>query len=106
MALIPVNGPELASGRLPQVKRTICVATATRAEYGLLKWLMHEIREAAALSLQCLVSGAHLSPAHGLTYREIERDGFTIDARVEMLLSSDGDLSTTKSMALCLIGVG
>jgi GDP/UDP-N,N'-diacetylbacillosamine 2-epimerase (hydrolysing) len=88
------------------MKRTICVGTATRAEYGLLRWLMHEIREDPELTLQCLVTGAHLSPTHGLTYREIEADGFAIDARVEMLLSSDSALAITKSMGLCVIGVG
>ena len=88
------------------MKRTICVVTATRAEYGLLRWLMHDIRESAALTLQCLVTGAHLSNQHGLTYKDIERDGFFIDASVEMLLGSDTELALTKSMAICMIGVG
>src|SRR5689334_21277171 len=87
-------------------KRTICVVTATRAEYGLLRWVMHELREEDTIALQCLVTGAHLSATHGLTASEIEQDGFRIDAKVEMLLASDTDVGITKSMGLCLLGVG
>ena len=79
------------------MKRTICVATATRADYGPLRWLMHGIRESPALTLQCLVTGAHLSAQHGLTYKDIERDGFFIDARVEMLLGFDTELPRSRS---------
>ncbi len=84
----------------------MCIATATRAEYGLLRWLMQEIQQDPDLDLQCIATGAHLSSTHGFTYKEIEKDGFPIDAKVEMLLSSDGGVAITKSMALCTIGVG
>lgn len=85
--------------------RTICVATATRAEYGLLRWVMRELLDDPAVTLQCLVTGAHLSPTHGSTYRDIERDGFRIDAKVEMLLASDSEVAIAKAMGLCSIGV-
>lgn len=86
------------------MKRKICVVTGTRAEYGLLYWLMKEIQADDALELQLIATGAHLSPEFGLTYREIEKDGFRIDAKVEMLLSSDTPAGVTKSMGLALIG--
>jgi len=62
------------------------------------------IREKEGLELQLVATGAHLSPEFGLTYREIERDGFVIDRKVEMLLSSDSPSGITKSMGLGLVG--
>jgi len=85
-------------------KRTICVVTGTRAEYGLLYWLMKEIQAADGLYLQIIATGMHLSPEFGLTYQQIERDGFTIDEKVEMLLSSDSEVGIAKSMGLAMIG--
>lgn len=84
--------------------RKICIVTGTRAEYGLLYWLMKEILEDDQLHLQLVVTGMHLSPEFGLTYRTIEEDGFTIDARVEMLLSSDTPVGIAKSIGLGVIG--
>jgi GDP/UDP-N,N'-diacetylbacillosamine 2-epimerase (hydrolysing) len=85
------------------VKR-ICVVTGTRAEYGLLRWLMEGIRQSPKLALQVIATGAHLSPEFGLTYRDIEADGFVIDRKVEMLLSSDAPSGVAKSMGLAMIG--
>jgi GDP/UDP-N,N'-diacetylbacillosamine 2-epimerase (hydrolysing) len=84
--------------------RKICVVTGTRAEYGLLRWLMQCIKDDGELSLQVVVTGAHLSPEFGLTFQEIERDGFQIDRKVEMLTSSDTPVGIAKSMGLGLIG--
>lgn len=84
--------------------RKICIVTGTRAEYGLLYWLMKEILADADLQLQLIVTGMHLSPEFGLTHRLIEEDGFTIDARVEMLLSSDTPAGIAKSIGLGVIG--
>ncbi len=85
-------------------RRTICVVTGTRAEYGLLYWLMKNIAADPELHLQVIVTGMHLSPEFGLTYRDIEADGFTIDAKVEMLLSSDTPVGIGKSIGLGVIG--
>jgi len=82
----------------------VCVATGTRAEYGLLKPLIDRIQAEPKLSLQVLVTGAHLSPEFGLTYRQIEQDGVKITVKVEMLLSSDTAEGITKSMGIGLIG--
>ncbi len=82
----------------------ICIATGTRAEYGLLKPLIEKINADNEFTLQLLVTGAHLSPEFGLTYRQIEADGYEIDAKVEMLLSSDTAEGITKSMGLGMIG--
>lgn len=87
-----------------QKKRKIAVVTGTRAEYGLLYWLMREIEEDPELELQIVVTGMHLSPEFGLTYKFIEQDGFKIDAKVEMLLSSDSAIGTAKSIGLAIIG--
>lgn len=84
--------------------RKICVFTGTRAEYGLLKPLMDEIKKDKDLELQIIASGMHLSPEFGLTYKEIEKDGFTIDEKVEMLLSSDTPVGISKSIGLGVIG--
>ena len=82
----------------------ICIVTGTRAEYGLLYWLMKEIQEDADLQLQIIATGTHLSPEFGLTYRQIENDGFKIDKKIEMLLSSDTPVGISKSMGLGMIG--
>ena len=58
------------------MSRKICIITGTRAEYGLLRWIMEGVREAPGLELQVVVTGMHLSPEFGLTYQEIEKDGF------------------------------
>ena len=84
--------------------RKICVVTGSRAEYGLLSRLMHMIQMDSALKLQIIVTNMHLSPEFGLTYREIEKDGFCIDKKVEMMLSSDTSNATTKSVGLAIIG--
>jgi GDP/UDP-N,N'-diacetylbacillosamine 2-epimerase (hydrolysing) len=80
------------------------VVTGTRAEYGLLRWVIDGIQNSPVLELQLIVTGMHLSPEFGLTVREIENDGFSINRRVEMLLSSDTTVGVTKSIGLGLIG--
>jgi GDP/UDP-N,N'-diacetylbacillosamine 2-epimerase (hydrolysing) len=66
---------------------------------------MEGIKDSELLDLQLVVTGAHLSPEFGLTYREIEKDGFTIDSKVEMLLSSDTSLGVSKSVGLAITGL-
>lgn len=85
--------------------RKVCVITATRAEYGLLKPLMQLIKESDKLKLQIIATGAHLSPEFGLTYKNIENDGFVIDEKVEILLSSDTSASITKTMGIAMMGM-
>lgn len=85
--------------------RKICVVTGTRAEYGLLRPLLEEIQEDSALCLQLIATGAHLSPAFGLTYRQIEKDGFFIDAKIDMLVSSDSAIGMAKSVGLGIFGM-
>lgn len=84
--------------------RKICVVTGSRAEYGLLSGLMRAIQEDKELQLQVIATNMHLSPEFGLTYREIEKDGFQIDKKVQMLLSSDTPNATAKSVGLATIG--
>ena len=86
------------------MNRKICIITGTRAEYGLLRWVMQGIKADPELTLQIIATGMHLSPEFGLTYREIEQDGFQIDRKVEMLTSSDTPVGIAKSMGLGLIG--
>ena len=85
-------------------KRKICVVTGTRAEYGLLRWVIDGIAKSPVLELQLIVTGMHLSPEFGLTVQEVEADGYRIDRKVEMLLSSDTPVGITKSMGLGIIG--
>lgn len=82
--------------------KKICVVTGTRAEYGLLYWLMKEIEADKELELQLIVTGMHLSPEFGLTYKEIEKE-FKIDKKVEMLLSSDTSIGISKSIGIAQI---
>ena len=84
--------------------KKVCIITGTRAEYGLLKPLLAGISKNQSLELQLVVTGAHLSPEFGLTYQEIEQDGYNISAKIEMLLSSDTAVGITKSMGVALLG--
>lgn len=80
--------------------RKICIVTGTRAEYGLLKWLMKQISEDELLELQIIATGMHLSSEFGLTYKQIEQDGFYINEKIEMLISSDTPQAIVKSVGL------
>lgn len=82
--------------------KKICIVTGTRAEYGLLYWLIKEIENDKDLELQLIVTGMHLSPEFGLTYQTIEKE-FKIDKKIEMLLSSDTSIGISKSMGLAQI---
>ena len=84
--------------------KKICVITGSRAEYGLLHWLMKGIQEEPSLELQIIATGMHLSPEFGLTYKEIEKDGYHIDRKVEMLLSADTPSAISKSTGLGMVG--
>jgi len=84
--------------------KKICVITGSRAEYGLMSRLMQLIKEDNDLQLQIIATNMHLSPEFGLTYKEIESDGFTIDKKVHMLLSSDTADATAKSVGIGVIG--
>ena len=86
------------------LKRNVCVVTGTRAEYGLLTWILREIEADPELNLQLAVTGMHLAPEFGMTVQDIEADGFTVDARVEMLVSSDTPVGVAKSIGLGVIG--
>lgn len=84
--------------------RKVCVITGTRAEYGLLYWTIKRLASQADISLQIIATGMHLAPEFGLTYKQIETDGFSIDWKVEMLLSSDTTSAISKSIGLGVIG--
>jgi GDP/UDP-N,N'-diacetylbacillosamine 2-epimerase (hydrolysing) len=83
--------------------KKVCFFTGTRAEYGLLKPLMEKFKEDKEFQLQIIASGMHLSPEFGLTYKQIEEDGFIIDEKVENLLSADTDTAISKSIGLGII---
>lgn len=86
------------------MKKKVCVLTANRAEYGLLKPVIRRLRIDETLDVRVVVTGAHLSPEFGLTYQEIEQDGILIDKKIEILLSSDTPSAISKSMGLALFG--
>ena len=86
------------------MKRKVCVVTGSRAEYGLLYWILRDIQSAPDLELQLLVTGMHLSAEFGMTMQQIKEDGFEITQQVEMLLSSDSAVGVTKSTGLGMIG--
>lgn len=84
--------------------RKICVVTGSRADYGILTWLIREVRDDAELELQLVATGMHLSPEFGPTFKAIESDGFRIDRKVEVLLSSDTPAGMTKAVGLGVLG--
>ncbi len=82
----------------------VCVVTGTRAEYGLLRAVMAALKRDRAFTLQVVASAMHLAPEFGSTYREIEADGFRIDAKIDMLLAGDTPAATAKSMGVGVVG--
>ena len=86
--------------------RKICVVTGTRAEYGLLYWLLRELQQSPDVELQLAVTGTHLSHEHGYTVQQIEQDGFEIADRVDMQLTSDSAVAISHSMGLAISGFG
>ena len=85
--------------------KNVCVISGSRAEYGLLRWVMQGLKDSNSCNLQVVATGMHLSPEFGSTWKTIEEDGFTLDGKVEMLLSSDTAVGVTKSMGLGIMGV-
>lgn len=85
--------------------RRVCVVTGSRAEYGLLFWLLSDLRDDPDFDLQLVVTGMHLAPEFGSTVREIENDGFAISRRVDMLLSGDSRAAVAKSVGLGVIAM-
>ena len=86
--------------------KKIAVFTGTRAEYGLLKNLMHEIESSDIFELKTIVSGSHLSERFGSTWKQIESDGFKISEKIDINLSSDSSESIISSIGECLVGIG
>lgn len=86
------------------MNKEICVVTGGRADYGLLRPVLRAINAAPDLKLRVIATGMHLAPEFGLTFREIEADGFALDRKVEMLLGSDSPSAISKSMGLGMIG--
>ncbi len=86
------------------MRKKICVVTGSRAEYGILYWLIRELAEDPAVELQLVATGMHLMPEFGSTYRAIEADGFRIDRKVEMMVSSDSATGMAKSVGLGVLG--
>ena len=80
-------------------KRKICIITGSRAEYGLLYWLIKEVKADQDLKLQLIVTGMHLSKEFGLTYKEIEKD-FKINKKINIQLYSDTSLGISRSMSV------
>src|SRR5580700_3669215 len=87
------------------MKRIIAAVTSSRADYSHLYWPLRELASHPAVDLKIVALGPHLSPEFGHTAREIEKDGFRIDARIECLLSSDTDLGMAKTIGLATLGL-
>jgi len=82
-------------------KRKICIVTGSRADYGLLYWVIKEIEKDKNLKLQLIATGMHLSSKYGSTYKEIEKD-FKIDKKINISLSSDTSEDISRSMGIAL----
>jgi UDP-hydrolysing UDP-N-acetyl-D-glucosamine 2-epimerase len=87
------------------MKRTIAVVTTSRADYSLLYWPLHDLAAHPELDLKIIALGPHLSPEFGCTVREIEKDGFCVDARIECLMSSDSDVGMAKTIGVATLSL-
>ncbi len=86
-------------------KRKIAVVTTSRADYSHLYWPLRDLAAHSNVDLRLIVLGSHLSPEFGNTVREIEKDGFCIDAKIECLLSSDTDVGMAKTIGLATLSL-
>lgn len=84
--------------------KKVCIVTAARSEYGLLRWTIDGVQKNANLELQLIVTGTHLMDEHGNTYENIEEDGYPISAKVDMGLNSNSKVSIVESMGRCSLG--
>ena len=82
--------------------KKVCIVTAARSEYGLLRWVIDEVARASDLQLQLIVTGGHLSEEQGYTYKVIESDGYPITAKIDIDIDSSSKLAVCKSMSICL----
>lgn len=87
------------------MRRKICFVTSGRADYGLLRWVMRAVKDDPELQLQIIATGMHLSSTYGLTYQEIEEDGYFIDARIEILGPPDAAKEISESMGIAITGI-
>lgn len=85
--------------------KKVCIITAARSEYGLLRWTIDGVHKNPNLELQLVVTGAHLLEEQGYTYKNIEEDGYPIAAMVDMHLDSSNKKVIAKSMGHCSIGM-
>ena len=86
------------------MRKKICVVTGSRAEYGILSWLIRELADDPQVELQLVVTGMHLMPEFGSTWRAIEADGHAIARKVEVMLASDSAVGMAKSVGLGVLG--
>jgi len=87
------------------MKRTIAVVTTSRADYSLLYWPLRELASHPDVDLKIVAVGPHLSPEFGSTVREIEKDGFDVNARIECLMSSDSDIGMAKTIGVATLSL-
>ena len=87
------------------MSRKVCVVTGGRADYDLLKLLMREIQKSRYFKLQVLATGSHFLAKFGSTYRQILRDGFRMDARVDMKPVGDSAVALGKAMSIGISGI-
>jgi UDP-hydrolysing UDP-N-acetyl-D-glucosamine 2-epimerase len=99
------NGADFSVRNSSAPRRRIGVVTTSRADYSHLYWPLRELANHPAVELGIFALGPHLSPEFGSTIREIERDGFPIQARIECLLSSDTDTGMAKTIGLAILGL-
>ena len=85
--------------------RKICVVTGSRAEYGVMYWVLKTLQANEAIELQMVATGTHMSADHGMTHRAIEDDGFRIDKKIDLLLSDDSPEGVARSFGICVKGV-
>ena len=87
------------------MRKTIAVVTTSRADYSHLYWPLRSLEVHPEIELKLIVMASHLSPEFGYTVREIEKDGFSIAARLECLMSSDTDVGMAKSIGVAVLSL-
>lgn len=86
-------------------RKKIMIITGTRAEYGILKPVLNAIERHPRLILSLVATGMHLLHEFGCTVNEIEKDGFKVDFKINMLSNEDSKEAMAKSLARGIFGM-
>jgi UDP-hydrolysing UDP-N-acetyl-D-glucosamine 2-epimerase len=90
----------------PEGRRNIAVVSTSRADYGLLYWVLRGLADSPRANLQLILTGAHFSRRHGASYQVVRADGFRPAAQIRAIPRGDTDRAITRSVGELTSAIG